>query len=369
MLTPAAVSELRRAVRAALAAEAGAERRWRWRDAVPADDFLDAAVRHRVEILLAGRAKELELPEPVAAELGALRDADRRTAMARILTVGQLGDLLAGIDHLVLKGPALAVQTTGDPTARGGGDVDLLVAPADVEPALDRLLEAGWACRAGSTVDRSAWSWRHQLRHGNELSLARPDAVVDLHWRLDTTQDGAPGFAALWARRARADLGPVTAATLSPADALDQALRHSARDGWDTLRSLVDVHRLARDPAAWPAAPDRLARTSLGVVAATVGLPPGTPDFRTTRAGLPRARSLQALEINARRHPGDQVVRYVTWALAASHSPRDVVGTAVTALLPPQQLAEVGEPTAARAIAVGLGRRARRTVARLREVR
>ncbi|NHA01554.1 hypothetical protein G5V59_21850 [Nocardioides sp. W3-2-3] len=94
--------------------------------------------------------------------LGALRDEDRRTAMARIVTIRRLDGLLAGIDHLVLKGPALAVQTTGDPTARGSGDVDLLVAPTDVEPALDRLLTAGWTCRAGSTVDRASWSWRHQ---------------------------------------------------------------------------------------------------------------------------------------------------------------------------------------------------------------
>ncbi|WP_278258717.1 hypothetical protein [Nocardioides convexus] len=171
----------------------------------------------------------------------------------------------------------------------------------------------------------------------------------------------------LWSRRAYADLGPVTVATLAPADALHQALRHSARDGWDTLRSLVDVHRLARDPRAWPARPDRLDRASLSVVAATTGLPPGTPGFRTTRAGLPRALSLQAREINARRHPGDQVGRYVTWALAASHSPRDLVATAITALLPRSRLAEVAEPTAARAIAVGLGRRARRTVGRLGE--
>ena len=215
MLTPAAVSEVRRAVRAALAAEADGTAGWQWRAAVPVEDFLDAAVRHRVEILLAGHAKELDLPEPVAAELGVLRDADRRTAMARILTVTRLGDLLTGIDHLVLKGPALAVQTTGDPTARGGGDVDLLVAPADVEPALDRLLAAGWTCRAGSTVDRAAWSWRHQLRHGNELSLAGPEAVVDLHWRLDTTQDGAPGFAALWSTRwsRRCGTAPGTAGT------------------------------------------------------------------------------------------------------------------------------------------------------------
>ncbi|HWJ10613.1 MAG TPA: hypothetical protein VNS46_14645, partial [Nocardioides sp.] len=153
---------------------------------------------------------------------------------------------------------------------------------------------------------------------------------------------------------------------LAPPDAMRHALRHCARDGWDTLRSLVDVHRLARQADAWPTELDRLARTSLTVVDDTIGLPPGTPPFRRDRSGLPRARSLQVREANARRWPGDQVTRYATWSLRASRTPRDVLGTAVTALLPPQQLAEVDARTAPRAIAVGLGRRARRTAQRLR---
>ncbi|HWJ09041.1 MAG TPA: nucleotidyltransferase family protein, partial [Nocardioides sp.] len=331
-MTPAAVSEVRRAVRAALSLESGRDPGWRWSAATDPDAFVDAVVRHRVEIPLARWAAELALPPAVTAVLTELRDDDRRTAMARIMTIRDVHELLAGIDHLLLKGTALARQTTGDPTARGSGDIDLLVAPESVGAALDRFLDAGWTGRAGSTVDRAAWSWRHQLRHGNELSLARPGAVVDLHWRLDTTRDGAPSFAALWSRRAEVDLGPVRLGTLAPPDAMRHALRHCARDGWDTLRSLVDVHRLARQADAWPAELDRLARTSLTVVDDTIGLPPGTPPFRRDRSGLPRARSLQAREPNARRWPGDQVTRYATWSLRASRTPRDVLGTAVTAL-------------------------------------
>lgn len=359
MLTPAAVSQVRRAVRSALLVEQGHAPRWRWADQVPAADFLDAAVRHRVAQPLTAAAHALVLPDPVADELAAVTRDDRLAAMSQVRAIGTVTEALAGIEHLLFKGAALAVQTEGDLTARGIGDVDVLVDPADLRRAVDRLVAAGWTMRPQHASDPTTWMWTYQRRVAHELALEGPAGLVDLHWRLDPTYDGLPGFPALWARREPVQVGPVAVATLGRADAFAHALRHAARDDWGSLRSLVDIHRLARDPAAWPERPDRLARASLTVTEATVGLPDGVPDFRRVRAGLPLAVSAQRRTVRFTRFPGDAALRYARHCLAASHSPRDVGVALATVALPPLRVSHLPQRTAAGAILHGLAARSR----------
>jgi hypothetical protein len=81
----------------------------------------------------------------------------------------------AGVEPLVLKGPPLGRWLHVDETARGSGDVDLLVAPDDLERAQNALAAAGYERLASesSALDRP--------RHA-ELWLRPPSTIsIDLH--------------------------------------------------------------------------------------------------------------------------------------------------------------------------------------------
>lgn len=360
VLSAAAVSQVRRAVRTALRAETGEQPLWRWSGQVPARDFVAATLRHRVAGLVAG-TEALALAPEVREQLTAAARLDRMDAMAHVRAVADVAGILEDLDHLVVKGAPLAVQTTGDATARGPADVDVLVDATDIPTALERLAAHGLAVRREHAVDRDSWMWRYQRWAAHEVTLDGERESVDLHWRLDPTHDGLPGFAELWSRRAHVDIGPVTVATLGLADAFAHAVRHAAQDDWGSLRSLVDVHRLARDPAAWPAPTllGRLDRVSLSVVDATVGLPDGAPGFRRTSSGLARAVSAQRRTVRFTRFPGDAAMRAAGHTLSASRSPRDVALTVARIALPPLRVTHLTDRGPVSAIARALLARSR----------
>lgn len=360
VLSPAAVSEVRRAVRAALVIESGAHPRahpWAWQAHVPEADFVEAVARHRVAPLLADHLDPLGLPADVRRGLSALRDRERRGALAQIRLTAQVAGLLGDVDHLFFKGVALAVRTTGDPAARGDGDVDVIVSPDRLGDAADALVAAGWTVRPTYTSDQAAWAWRYQRWGAHEMAFDLDGHTVDLHWRLDPTYDGLPPFEDLWARREPLRVGPVHLDTLSAADAFTHTLRHAARDGWESLRSLVDVHRLARDPAVAGLHVDRVGSATLSAVEAAIGLPATAPAFDRTRAPLPRLLAAQSAPVRHASAPGLRTLRHAGYRWRASHTPRDLCVNAATVLLPPASTAHVAEPGAARAVATAVAHR------------
>lgn len=365
VLTPAAVSQVRRAVRSALRVEAGGEARWEWTHTVPTDDFVDAVARHRVAALLAAARGPLALPDEVGDALERLAARSRLDAMASLRQVQVVSDLLAGLDHLLLKGVPLALRTTGDPLGRGPGDVDVLIRPGQLDEALDRLLAAGWHCRDGYTVDRATWAWRYQRWSSYEVALEGASGDVDLHWRLDPTHGGLPGFDSLWLRREEVTAGGTTVTAPGPADTVAHVLRHAAKDGWNSLRGLVDVHRLARDPSGWPRDLDRLDRATLTVTRACIGLPDGVPPFTEEPLGLASALATQSRGLHLNRFPGDHLSRYLSYVVRSSRHPQDLALAAGIAVLPPVLTAELHDRTAPAAVAHALRNRGNRLVRRL----
>jgi hypothetical protein len=99
-----------------------------------------------------------------------------------VAVIGALRD--AGVRPLLLKGPAVVEWLYGgDRTARGYGDADVLVAPADFESARGVLRHLGFACTTPiSTVVPGA-----PLRHAECWFRARDHASVDLHRYLHST--------------------------------------------------------------------------------------------------------------------------------------------------------------------------------------
>lgn len=335
---------------------------------------MEAVRRHRVAELLGSQAAGLDLPDEIRQPIADLRAVSRRALMVQVLETGRLTGLLAGagIASLAIKGPALAVQTTGDPAARGSGDIDLLVDPDQVQQAHQVLLDSGWSLRPGYDIAPGTWAWRHVMGAFNALTYDGPGSAVDLHWRLDPTLDALPVFAEAWERRVPVDLGGVVVDTLSRADLLGHASLHAAKDSWRWMRSLVDVHRIAADPATWDRSwsRDPLRRLEVSTLAVTrfvVGLPGGVPAEVLARLDqVPASVLLRAVAAQERPtaaenpFPGSESVRLLRYMLEASPTPRDLRHSAVSTMLPVKSVLGVDAKSAWSGVPLTLWARVRR---------
>jgi hypothetical protein len=368
--SPAATRRVRELARAALALEAGMPAAPLGK--LPADpetlaDLLFSVTRHRLVDLLDEHAAGLGLPAELAGPLAELRASGRQALMVQLLEVGDLHRLLSdqGISTLVIKGIPLAVQTTGDPAARGPGDIDLLIPPGAAEQVHRILIAQGWSLRPDSRVEPGTWAWRHVQRHTCALAYLGPGSNVDLHWRLDTTVDALPDFAQLWDRREQVDLGGVRVNTLGRADLLAQSSFHAAKDRWRWLRSLVDVHRLAAMPESFGVRSlHPLELRTLAITRAALGLPAGVPDEVIARLDRPDSNPVRrALADQERpaskghRTPGVESALNLRYLVSASRTPRDLARSVVATTLPVRMVAGVQSRTAWTGIPMTLWRR------------
>lgn len=365
----AAMVEVRAAVRSALLIEGGQVARWRWSDRVSYDAFLDQVARHRVAPVLAPAAERLGLPAEISAAVTGLHNHDRLRAMTGLRAVAEVHGQLTGIRTLVLKGAPLAVQTIGDPIGRGAGDIDLLVDPVDLVSAVEALTAHGWTPRQEYAVAERSWAWRHQVAVSDELVLDGPSGSVDLHWRLDPVPDVLPRFDVLWRRRAMIDLGPVNVATPSVADNFMHALRHAAKDDWDSLRSLVDIHRLARLCAVEDLRLDRIAAESLAVTEELIGLPAGAAAPSRAPRAVRRALRSQARPLRDLGAPGSSALQYAGYCVRSSRSPRHLGTVAAAVALPPLVVSRIPDEHARTAIPKAICLRLNQAGARFAERR
>ena len=171
----------------------------------------------------------------------------------------------------------------------------------DDYPSPAVLAEHGWEPRTFGSASPGTWAWRHLVRTFNEIAFDGRASSVDLHWRLDPSPGALPDFAEAWARRDVVPVDDVVAVpTLSPADAFEHSCWHAAKDEWRWLRSLVDVHRLARLPAVWEAVDRPLSapvRNTLAVTGHLLGLPAAVPPQLR-----PQVRTCGSLGTNSRPH-------------------------------------------------------------------
>lgn len=277
--TPTAVAALRSALRHI---RSGDRSTWRLREPVTADEFIAAAHQHQVVSFLDHHRDRLTLPPGAAASLNAT--SMQRAAAVEILAT-ELATALdaldrAGVRALAFKGLALALQAHGDIAARGAGDLDLLVAPEDVERAHAALVSASWSHDPVSPEPGPSWAWRNLRRTGYEVTLVGQASTIDLHWHLSPSPGTFPPFETLWQRRSLVRVRDREVPTLGPYDALAHSAGHAAKDEWAWLRSLVDVHLLAADPDIWRSA-DRPLRgdqlTTVGLAVRMFGTPTGVP--------------------------------------------------------------------------------------------
>ena len=166
------------------------------------------------------------------ADTGADRTGAHRGGTAHeLISLALLAGLeQAGIRALVLKGSILARQLYDDPGARTAGDIDILVAAADLDPAI--AVVSRWA---GSTSET------HLARRGSRCcmrTLARPQLPrVELHWRVHWYETQFAADALARAERPGAHRPLV----MQPADGLAALMLFYARDGFLGLRLAADV--------------------------------------------------------------------------------------------------------------------------------
>ena len=121
-----------------------------------------------------------ELDESVARARGLRRRDELDTEAVAALT--GLGS--AGVEAVLLKGPALARRLYGECETRGYSDIDLLVPHRDLVSARGALVALGYADGgAAHGIDDVAG-----IKHAEvwvRAGEAGDPVLIDLHWRLD----------------------------------------------------------------------------------------------------------------------------------------------------------------------------------------
>ena len=374
--SPAATRLVRDWARAALRSEGGHGPGPVERTSLPTDDVLAAIRRQRLIDLLAMNADSIDLPGEVSGPLAGLRTGARRALMVQVLELARVGSLFdeAGVPWLSIKGPALAVQTTGDLSARGSGDLDVFVHPSSVESVYHLLNDRGWIVRPVGSGEPDSWAWHHILSSFNEMTFDGRSSTIDLHWRLDPTHSALPDFEDSWARRTSIDVADISVETLGLGDAFSHTCHHAMKDDWRWLRSLVDIHRLARRSEVCDARPlNRIDETALAVTDACVGLPEGVHPTVRDQGGRAVHRAIAAQgrpTVAAFPFPAAQSFRDARYRVRASHQPADLGRTAIALVIPAKAVADLPDHSARTAIPRVLARRVgwlvRRVVAWIR---
>jgi hypothetical protein len=251
-----------------------------WLDEDPPEGLLVGVQLHGVEGWLRRRAAQAGvvvtgLDAAVHAVLG------RHQRAVADLAAAHAALLDGGVPHLVVKGPAVA-RWYADPSLRSSVDIDLVVAPARLEVALESLEGCGF-----ELLDAN-WPLL-QLADVHELTLRSPSGgALDLHWSLGPSPmaiDHSPPVEVLLSRAVPLEVGDIRSTALGDPDALVHLAVHAAASGGHRLVWLADLRaaiaatapdrRAVRDVAReWGAVP--AVELMVGRVARVLG-PPG-PD-------------------------------------------------------------------------------------------
>jgi len=283
--------------------------------------LLAAADLEGVARLLGAKYPELRRDDRTALVGAVLADDATRRAV-RVLEN-------AGVRCLVLKGIAVASLAWEEPGHRGQADVDLLIAPADIERAAQVLRTAGLVIR--TKLDGPDW-------HHLVLTMSEPHAMsLELHRELSVDVTIAVTASELIARRIRVQTANGDLPALAHEDAVVYLGLHAAVHAFDRLAWLVDIAGYwRRQPVDWRVAVERArewgAELPAGLAwAEAVRLldapipPEALRGLRVSWARRTLARALLAGAQRARGHTRDALTR--SFRLSLSSTPRAFVAT------------------------------------------
>ncbi|HET7234585.1 MAG TPA: nucleotidyltransferase family protein [Longimicrobium sp.] len=207
--------------------------------------LLALAERHRMIPLLHRHLRDAGLPAPLAGDLRARNAAEVHRALRLAGEARRLLDALgaAGIEALVYKGPALAVQAYGDLSLRSFVDLDLLVRPDDIPRSMTVLAEAGY----DGALAMSPAQERCFRRVDGDYPLVhrQTGTLVELHARVSSLRFGmAIDTDALIRRSRNIPVGGGEVRTLGDDDLLLVLFVHGAKHRWKRLEWLAAIAAL-----------------------------------------------------------------------------------------------------------------------------
>lgn len=249
--------------------------------------------------------------------------AAHRTAMMRSIalaaTANRVAQILAeaGINALVYKGLALAIELRGELRGPLSADVDVLIAPESIDAAHAALTAAGLARRDGEAGPPSRL---HRLRAIESEYIGLP-ATIDLHWHVESPGYFAIPFEDMWSRRQRMATDNLEIWAPSTAETLLITATHGTREYWHTLRHILNFAKLATviDARGWALAEQLSARGPKRSLAVALGV---------AEAG--RVQGLPAQPGHWARNVAAEYLVQVAAALHQQQAPDTVIGRTPT---------------------------------------
>jgi hypothetical protein len=209
--------------------------------------LLDQAHRHCTVPMLHRHLRGPAL-DAVPTAIGDLMARQVRATAVRNLQLSselvQIVDVLEGegVDVIAYKGPVLAMLLYGDVALRQFGDLDVLVAAADVPRAAAALERAGYAATRTDALRGDA-----PLPGEGQLMFVRehPRCAVELHWRVAQRHLRVSfEFDDLATRSIAIDIGGRAIRTLSSEDLLLVLAVHHTKHRWERLQWIAEVSEL-----------------------------------------------------------------------------------------------------------------------------
>jgi hypothetical protein len=162
----------------------------------------------------------------------AIEAGRRQGAFLQLISLRAMAVLAdAGIRSSALKGPILSEAVYGDPGRRLSGDIDLLVAPEQLQVAVDVIRGLGYEAPTDYVDEEGLPLLHFVLLH--ERSELPP---IELHWRVHWYEQG---FAR--DRLLPPEVDPTGGWCPAPVDELAALLLFYARDGFIDLRLATDI--------------------------------------------------------------------------------------------------------------------------------
>ncbi len=216
-------------------------------------DFVHRGIAHHGLIGLAVPAllRTGTVPSPVLATLHTEHAAHVVGVMHRLRELVRIKQALdvAGIRHLFIKGIALSIQLHGDPLARGGRDIDVLIERARARDAEGILRELGYErpIHASPTDPNSS-----ELPKESGWVHRESRILVELHDRLCDNHTLLPwDFEMLWAERETVMIAGIAVPAMARRRLPVYLAVHGIRHGWQRLLWLVDLAAVLNHHAAW----------------------------------------------------------------------------------------------------------------------
>jgi hypothetical protein len=299
------------------------------------------ASRQRVAPLFATAIRSSGTPISDEAQASLLRTHVTRTA-AHLRVLSDL-DLVqhalseSEIRFLVIKGPIVAEHLYPSADLRTYDDLDVLLAPADFERAIDALRQAG-----SELLDRNWTLIRADARGQVHLQLPM-GTLADVHWHVLNRESVRGGFRIetneLFERARTLHVAGRDVLTMDGVDTLLHLCLHAALSGADRLIWLKDIERaISVDRPAWDDVVERArswrAGRSVAIALARSRRALGAPAPDDVLDRLFASRAWRAIsQFLDRRFPTEESVGRATPAVLWAQLTRDSATATLRALL------------------------------------